>query len=299
MRKTYKKKKGGNPIKNTKNTNKNNSKNNKVCIIMSDNREITDNYENAEYHSLAVAINYNYAKKHGYNFIYYNPFIPNEHKITNNNLGTNKKHKVNSFQSKLNKYRYPSWTKLITLFNTLLEKYAYVVYLDTDAIIVNNIDLHKYLNDISYSRGSKDSDLKFLIDKPYSDGPCAGGIIIKNSDISKRAVKYWWNYDIPEFDKKHSFEQEALRSMVVHNKNSNMEPYIGIIDDISFQPKEGQFIRHVSHMEAEKRIPIFKCWYETLYNKDTFKKTIDEIKKHNVKKVDIIKLEQTLQDTFI
>ena len=291
MRRTYKRKKGGS-------RNINNSKQNKICIIMSDNREISDDYENAEYHSLAVAINYNYAKKHGYNFIYYNPFIPNEHKITNNNLGTNKKHKVNSFQSKLNKYRYPSWTKLITLFNTLLEKYAYVVYLDTDAIIVNNIDLHKYLNDISYSRGSKDSDLKFLIDKPYSDGPCAGGIIIKNSDISKRAVKYWWNYDMPEFDKKHGYEQESLWSFI-NNKDLNIEPYIGIIDELSFEPKEGQYIRHVGTPDKERRVSIFKCYYETLYNKETFKNTIDEIKKNNVKKVDIIKLEEDLQKKII
>jgi len=295
MRKTYKKR-GGN--KNKKNS-RNNSKHNKICVIMSDNREITDNYDNAEYYSLAVAINYNYAKKHGYDFIYYNAYIPKEHKITNNNVGTNKKNKINSFHSKLKKYRYPSWTKLITLFNTLLKNYKYVIYLDTDAIIIKDIELEKYINEVPYSRGNKDSKLKVLADIPYSDGPCCGGIIVTNSEIAKKAVKYWWNYDIPEFDKKHSYEQEALRSMIVHNKDPAIEPYIGIIGEVSFQPQEGQFIRHVSHMEAEKRIPIFKCSYEKLYKKEEFKGIINKIQKENVNKVNIIELEQDLQNTFI
>jgi hypothetical protein len=222
MRRTYKRKKGGNRNRNNSkqnNSKQNNSKQNKICIIMSDNREISDDYENAEYHSLAVAINYNYAKKHGYNFIYYNPYIPNEHKITNSNSSNNMKNKIDSFQSKLNKYRYASWTKLVTLFNTLLENYKYVFYLDTDAIIINNIDLEKYLREVPYFKGNKDSELKFLINKPHTlEDPCAGVIIIRNSDITKRAVKYWWNYDMPKFDKKHAYEQESLWSFV-NNKD--------------------------------------------------------------------------------
>jgi hypothetical protein len=297
MRRTYKRKKGGN--RNRNNSKQNNSKQNKICIIMSDNREISDDYENAEYHSLAVAINYNYAKKHGYNFIYYNPYIPNEHKITNSNSSNNMKNKIDSFQSKLNKYRYASWTKLVTLFNTLLENYKYVFYLDTDAIIINNIDLEKYLREVPYFKGNKDSELKFLINKPHTlEDPCAGVIIIRNSDITKRAVKYWWNYDMPKFDKKHAYEQESLWSFV-NNKDSNIEPYVGIIDELSFEPKEGQYVRHVGSSDNERRVPIFKCWYETLYNKEEFKNTIDEIKKNNVKKVDIIKLEQILQNSII
>ena len=277
MRRTYKRKKGGS-------RNINNSKQNKICIIMSDNREISDDYENAEYHSLAVAINYNYAKKHGYNFIYYNPHIPQKHKVTNSNSGSNIKNKINSFQSKLNKYRYAPWTKLVTLFHTLLEKYKYVLYIDTDAIVVNNINLEKYLGEVTYFKGSTNSELKFLI--------------ISNSDIAKRAVKYWWNYDMPEFDKKHGYEQESLWSFI-NNKDLNIEPYIGIIDELSFEPKEGQYIRHVGTPDKERRVSIFKCYYETLYNKETFKNTIDEIKKNNVKKVDIIKLEEDLQKKII
>ena len=173
------------------------------------------------------------------------------------------------------------------------------MYLDTDAIIVKNINLEQYLAEAPYFKGNKDSELKFLISKPYhSEYPCSGVIIITNSDIAKKAIKYWWNYDMPEFDKKHAYEQEPLWSFV-NSKDSNIEPYVGTIDELSFEPKEGQYIRHVGTAHKERRVPIFKCWYETLYNKETFKETIDEIKKNNVKKVDIINLEQNLQNTTI
>ena len=264
---------------------------------MSDNRDITNNYKDAEYHSLVAAINYNYAKKHNYDFIYYVPSVPSYHKINNVNHAKNMKHKINSYNSLLKQYRSASWTKLITLFDALSKKYKHIVYIDSDSVLVNpDVSLDKYLNNAVYTRGNKNSELQFLIDKPHSDGPCAGAIIVNNNLNAKKALKYWWNYNIPEFNKVHSFEQEALRSMIVHNKDPLMEPYCAIIDDLSFQPKDDQFIRHVCHLEADKRMDIFRCWYEKLYGSNTFTDTINTIINNNTKSVDIIKLENNIQE---
>jgi len=268
---------------------------NTTCILMSDNRMITSDFSNANYVSIVSAINYNYAKKQGYDFIYYMPEILDQNKIKNTINSPNIKLKTNSFNSLLKQHRSPPWSKLLSLWDTISKKYNTIVYVDSDCAIVNqNISIEDYIQQSKYINGDKDSDVKFLVDKPYGIGPCSGFIILKNTKNTKKILKYWWNYNMPNVNTKHPFEQGALNDMV-QKLDTNIMPYYGLIDDLMFIEKDGQFLRHIGSNNDTERVPKFTCWYNKLYNKDQFTDIINTIINNNVKKKDTIEIDLQIQ----
>jgi len=123
----------------------------KFLIFMSDNRNLNDNLNTSEYNSLVSSINYEYSQIHGYDFIYYNPYL--------------NKDKIEIFNCKNpnnNILRHSAWSKLLsTLLATELH-YDYIVYIDSDCIFKDfNQKLEDFIN--SYD----DKDIIFLNNKPY------------------------------------------------------------------------------------------------------------------------------------
>ena len=53
----------------------------RILVFMSDNRKLHGSLAGADYNSLVAAINYEYCKKHGYDFIYYRPYLNNKDEI--------------------------------------------------------------------------------------------------------------------------------------------------------------------------------------------------------------------------
>jgi len=267
--------------------------NDKICILMSDNRALRSDYNNIDYISLVAAINYNYAKKHNYDFIYYKPEMPNNINLNNNTSDI--KIKVNCYNSLLNVYRSPSWSKLLCLLDSFSNDYNTIVYIDSDCAFVNpDISIDDYIKQSKYVNGDINSELKFLIDTPYSSYPCAGFIIIKKTENTKNILKYWWNYNMPDNNTKHAFEQTALHDMI-KKSDEKLLKYYGVIDDLMFLEKDGQFIRHVESDKSINRLPVFTCWYDKLYNKDNFTDTINKITNSCTKQLDTIKSELDIQ----
>ncbi len=204
---------------------------------MSDNRTVSTDFHSADYNSLAAAINYEYAKKHGYTFIYFRPYLHNKNALELHNC----------LNPKTNRPRHASWSKLLSTHLALQWAYDYVVYIDSDCIFHNHsIRLEDYIQPY------QDKSVLFLKNYPWSEkDPCAGFILCKVDPVAKQFIQEWYSYNIPEKDTHHDWEQSALHRMMPRD-------YVGIIDDIMFEKKEGQLLRHIGSHEGGNRIPTFK-----------------------------------------
>ena len=209
----------------------------KICVFMSDNRPLSSNLENAEYNSYVAAINSEYCKKYKYDFLYYQPYLYNKEPLSIHNC----------IDPNTGDTRHASWSKLLSTQKALELDYDYVVYIDSDCIFKNfNIPLEKYINQYP------EKDLIFFSNKPWSeDEPCAGFFICKVSDSSKEIVKNWYNYSVPNHNKYHMYEQNALWETY---KTLN----IAIIKETMFDEVDGQFLRHIGINVHYQRIPYFK-----------------------------------------
>lgn len=209
----------------------------KILIVMSDNRRLGN-----EYNSLTACINYEYSKKHGYDFIYYRPYFKNSNSYELNNC----------LDSRGNK-RHASWSKILSCKKALEMNYDYVVYIDTDCIFK---DLSRTIEEYIKPLGNK--DIMFLDDKPWGTTyPCAGFYICKVTKESKRLMNDWYAVDLPENNNKHPWEQAALVKIF---KNYNIQ----LIDDWMFREKEGQYLRHIGSEEGQNRVPYFKNFIKNM-----------------------------------
>ena len=246
------------------------SKNNKVVpskkdkkrflVFMSDNRKLEESLDTAGYNSLTASINYQYCKKHGYDFIYYIPYLEDK----------DKGDVLNCKSPTTNNLRHASWSKLLSTKISLELDYDYVVYIDTDCIFKDfNMTLENFIKHYS------NNDILFLNNKTttimYWDSlmPCAGFYICKVNDKSKEFIKDWYNFNITENDIEHPWEQNALWKIYT---NYN----IGVIDKIMFYEEEHQFLRHVASFDSNNRLPYFTYFIES--NNINYKKSISEIK---------------------
>lgn len=228
---------------------------------MSDNRPISTDFKNAEYNSLAAVINYQYCKKHGYKFIYYQPYYKEKLPVS---LYTC----VDSTGSK----RHASWAKLLGTLNLAKSgKYDYIVYIDSDCIFKNHEKtIEEYISNTN-------KDIIFLTNfmQGISNGiplPCAGFFVLKVNDDSINFIKQWFNYNLKERNEKLFWEQDALwlhmyglppkleylEGLTAFKiPNVPLNKLIEIIDDVMFIEKEGQMLLHICHIVASYRKPYF------------------------------------------
>lgn len=210
----------------------------KILVFMSDNRILSSDLENADYNSLSASINYEYCKKHGYDFIYYRPFLNNSNVIEiNNNIDPN-----------TGIPRHSAWSKLLSTQLALQLKYDYVVYIDSDCIFRN---FEKTLE--SFIEPLLTYDLIFLNNFPFNhdDKPCSGFYVGKVSRHLRNLIKHWFSYDFKGKKNPVRWEQGALWQFY---KKHN----IHVVNDIMFLEKKGQYLRHIGTFDNKKRIPYFK-----------------------------------------
>ena len=208
----------------------------RILVFMSDNRRLEHSFEKAAYNSLVAAINYEYCKLHGYDFLYYRPYLDNKDETK----------LLNCKNAKTNSLRHSSWSKLLSTSLALELEYDYIVYIDSDCIFKDfNQPLDQFIE--SYL----DRDVLFLNNKPWNPNmPCAGFYICRVNERTRGFLRDWYAVDVPEKDKVHAWEQDALWRIF---KRYN----IGVIDSWMFEEKNKQFLRHVSSCEKENRIAYF------------------------------------------
>ena len=196
----------------------------RILVFMSDNRILEKEKDKANYNSLVAAINYEYCKKHNYDFVYYRPYLDNKETI---NL-------YNCIDSNTKTLRHAAWAKLLITQFALELNYDYVVYIDSDCIFKNfNQNLEELINSFS------DKEIIFFNNKPWGDHvPCAGFYIAKVCDYSRQFFIDWYNVNVPRYNKTHAWEQDALW-LIFGNYN------VVVVDTLMFRESEGQILRHV------------------------------------------------------
>jgi hypothetical protein len=215
----------------------------KILIFMADNRAITPDFHSAQYNSLATVINYEYAKKFGYDFVYYRTYYIDEKSY---NL-------YNCVDKNNNSFRHASWSKILCALNAAKQKYDYIVYIDSDCIFRNlSISIEEFINT------NTAKDIIFFNNKPWGDEiPCAGFFICKVNEYTIKFLESWYNVNIPEKNKEHPWEQDALHKIY---KDFDIQT----IDAWTFKEDPNQFIRHICHVDCHDRIPYFTNLINTL-----------------------------------
>lgn len=217
----------------------------KILIFMSDNRELSNTLNNSNYNSLTASINYSYAKKMGYDFLYVRP-------------GLNDEYPTNNCFSPKNELRHSAWSKLLSSIKIISDypKYDYIVYIDSDCIFYDfNLSISDYLLKSKVVNGVPitESNLIFLNDKPWSLVlPCSGFYIFKNNSDSKEMFKKWFETDDPKNNLNHNWEQNSL-----YLNLDNFIKNISVIDDWMFREYPSQFLRHIGSEFSKNRIPFF------------------------------------------
>lgn len=213
----------------------------KICIFMSDNRPLNTNFETAEYPSLVASINYEYSKKHGYDFVYYRPYLKNKDSLS----------VYNCIDPNTLDKRHAAWSKLLSTELLLKQGYDYIVYIDSDCIFKNfNKTIESIISNYT------DRDMIFIVNHLLENdyNPCSGFYICKVTDYTEKFITHWYNYNIPESNRDNYWEQDALWKFY---KYSN----IAVIADVMFSDVDGQLIRHLAAgtaRENSERIPYFK-----------------------------------------
>ena len=214
----------------------------KILVFMSDNRPINKDYLTADYNSLIACINYEYCKKYNYKFIYYRPYLDD----------INSTDVLNCLDPNTKEKRHASWAKILSAKKSLKSNYDYIVYIDTDCMFKNfNQSLENFI--YKYSN----HDIIFINSRPiHIELPCAGFFICKNSQKSEKFLNDWYNFNLPERNTVHPWEQDALWK-IYNNYN------IVSADLMAFYEEDGQFLRHLSKGEdGDKRISYPKKFIE-------------------------------------
>lgn len=208
----------------------------KILVYMSDNRILSNNFNTSNYNSLAACINYEYCIKKNYDFIYYRPYLNDKDNIILNNC----------IDPNTKLTRHCAWAKVLSAKLALGQDYDYTVYIDSDCIFK---DFNKTIESLIKQY---DNNIIFLNDNPSNpDKPNSGFFICKNCSESLKFINDWYNVNIPDKNIKHSWDQAGL--WTIYQKYN-----IAIVNDLMLVEKEGQFIRHICHIENKIRVPYFK-----------------------------------------
>ena len=213
----------------------------RIGVFMSDNRALQSDLDTSTYHSQVAAINYAYCLKHKYDFVYYRPYLDSKESFS----------LYNCVDPHTNETRHASWSKLLSaldMFNQQNQSYDYIVYIDSDCIFK---DFERRIEE--FLPQMKTHDIIFLNNMPWNeDKPCAGFFVCKNSELARSYLQDWYNVNLAEKNKLHAYEQDALWTLYKSWKSCF------ILNSWMFCEHEGQFLRHICHLENDLRSVYFK-----------------------------------------
>lgn len=250
----------------------------KVLILMTDSRPLCNNLDIADYNSLVACINYKYAERHNYKFLYMNPKNRN---VSGNRPGSRGGLNCASLSGNP---RHSSWSKILSTIKTIINysDYDFLIYIDSDCIF-NNFDMN-VIDYLTFSKNINDKkldltkDIFFLNNNPFNpDLPCAGFYIAKINKNVLEFMKLWYfNEDYPNNDIFHPWEQNVLFHSI-HNDNTLNTKY-EVINDWMFRELEGQYLRHIGSEECFNRLPTFNQKINDMgINSITYKNIIDDM----------------------
>ena len=229
----------------------------RLLVLMSDNRVLEKTIGNAQYNSLVAAINYEYCSIHGYDFIYYRPYLI-DRDACNLNISIDPITKTQ---------RHAAWAKLLSTSLALNLDYDYVVYIDSDCIFK---DFNQSLED--FIKPYLQNNVVFLNNKPWhTDRPCSGFFIVKVNETTKQFFDIWYSFDFNGRINPCRFEQGAVWSLFTIPQYN-----IAIVDAWMFKEEKCQFLRHVGTHDDRARMPYFSAFIQS--NSIKYEENISKIR---------------------
>ena len=202
----------------------------KILIVQVDSRQLDiEDPVKASYVTIAAVLNYNYAKKHGYDFVFVHPSIdiktveekfnvkePPSESLKDPNV------KTSAFHTGFKRFRGASWNKIPALWHILTTKgsdYDLILYVDSDLAVTsanagksivdmymhwrNNQDVRWGLEDITKT------GMLFFSNSPYGDWePCLAAFFLRPK-LAIPMLLEWWNFDYQQKDYTFQYEQDV------------------------------------------------------------------------------------------
>lgn len=266
---------------------------NSVLVVTIDHRELDgSSLRNASHQALSAVINYNYAKLHGYDFLYYHPFL-NETSTRlkyPKALVTHGAHEAaTSFHPGLGEFRGSSWCRLPVLWQLVqsnADKYDLLLVLDSDLVMSaaqQNVSVETKLAEWQAAStgpqrgkwGPADlgaARIIFFPNEPFSAWEPASGVLLVRPKLRAPSAadmfKDWWDFEWPDKNFALMHDQDVLwrifqwTPQTVFSLNQlscamvaeRQFPVDMSIDDWCLRRA---WICHVSHSWGKERLRIF------------------------------------------
>jgi len=272
-----------------------------VEILQVDSRPLEPSLSKADYNTIGSVINYLYAKKYRYPYVYVrmdlrrryrnSPNVKDERTCNHPTLGD----------------RASPWCKLLAIHHRLQNTSAErVMYLDTDAIFFDaETSLTQSIKETEVMFGSAKTRAASMIvatDWPWHMGglvaPATSGIMLfAVSEMSNWILKQWWsNPDYPSENFRHPYEQNTLtRSLFKQDNSVLLRRHISVLDWKAFNEHEGQFFRHIGKADDSERLPFLRSHLKKLnIDNAKFERLVHEIEQNCVVVPDIATLEREI-----
>jgi hypothetical protein len=265
--------------------------NNKILVIMCDNRPLSSNYDSNEFWGYTAYINKTYCNMHNYDFQYYIPHYKNN------------KHLNSCIDVNTNELRHSAWSKLLAVIYSSTKEYEYIVYIDTDCIFKNSSILLESIIE------THNNDLIFQSNYPWHpELPCSGFFICKNTIESLKLLKEWYTYKVPDYysiewqntlnlaKKSCSYDwapgkhwEQDILWVFVANKNIKISV---TTEEVGLEEKDNQYLRHICSVYSGDRNNYFKNIVDIRLsnNYPSYKSIIDSIYQEEIDTSEIIKL---------
>jgi hypothetical protein len=176
----------------------------KVLVLQVDNRALSDNFTEALYPSLSAASNLRYCKAFGFDYRYVTIYNDDYGKLEahpwpSSFSESDLKHAKACYHPILGAARAASWCKLLAVWIAAHEEsYEYIVYLDSDALFYDDIDLYSFIKKASplgavpYNhRDLRTATLLFQSNMPHILYPCAGVFFVRPSAAARHFLRLW------------------------------------------------------------------------------------------------------------
>eukprot|EP00040_Diaphanoeca_grandis_P004210 m.27576 g.27576 ORF g.27576 m.27576 type:complete len:542 (+) comp15770_c0_seq2:422-2047(+) len=272
-----------------------------VEILQVDSRPLVRSYKDADYNSMTSVINYLYAKRHGY------PYVYARLDLHDRSPGSNNFKDDRTCNHPTIGDRASPWCKLLAIYFRLHGQWAErIMYIDTDAIIEDTDKrLSETINETPVLFNSASVATSSMIvgtDWPWHFGgllaPATSGIMLFTvSQMSEWILKAWWgNDDYADQNFRHPYEQTTLtRSLMKWNNSQLLRKHISVLDWKAFHDQDGQFFRHIGKADGKDRIPFFQNKLKQLgVTPHTFEQLIIEIEANCLVVPDVATLEKEM-----
>jgi hypothetical protein len=211
----------------------------KILVMTVDSRDIHEDVNSASYVSMTAVLNYNYARRHDYEYRFFHPFVdvvrveskysvaaPKNSSLRNHGSVVG----VTAFHPTLKCFRGASWSKLPVLWHVASthQQFDWILYIDSDIAVTANHGNRSIQDAILFwaehqvviwgERNVSNAAIIFMPDdqsSAFGSSEAGDGVFLfRPKATTAKMFKEWWDYDSAESSFSPPYEQAALRKIL-------------------------------------------------------------------------------------